>query len=58
MYDADSVSMSCQEMEIMSDEELTKVLDRVRVFYRMAPGHKMRIVGLYRNQGLSVAMTG
>lgn len=58
IYDNDSLSMSCQEMELMSDDELAKVLDRVRVFYRMAPGHKMRIVYMYRMKGLSVAMTG
>jgi len=58
IFDVDSVSMSCQEMEVMSDDELSRVLDRVSVFYRMAPGHKMRIVQMYRLQGLSVAMTG
>ncbi len=58
IYDSDSISMSCQEMELMSDEDLAKALDRVTVFYRMAPGHKMRIVSTYRMKGLSVAMTG
>jgi Ca2+-transporting ATPase len=58
IYDVDSLSMSCQEMELMSDDELAQVLDRVSVFYRMAPGHKMRIVQTYRLRGLSVSMTG
>jgi Ca2+-transporting ATPase len=58
IYDTDSISLSCTEMESMTELELSNVLDRVSVFYRMAPGHKMKIVNSFRSKGQIVAMTG
>jgi len=58
IFDTDNISLSCTEMESMSDLELASVMDRVTVFYRMAPGHKMKIVNIFRAKGHIVAMTG
>eukprot|EP01112_Ceratiomyxa_fruticulosa_P011526 TRINITY_DN3128_c0_g1_i9.p1 TRINITY_DN3128_c0_g1~~TRINITY_DN3128_c0_g1_i9.p1 ORF type:complete len:714 (+),score=153.67 TRINITY_DN3128_c0_g1_i9:1602-3743(+) len=57
-YDDDQISLSCQEMEEKSESELAKILPHVSVFYRMAPGHKMKIVKAFRASGKIVAMTG
>ncbi len=47
-----------QEIDSLSDAELSKRLDSVSVFARVNPEHKMRIIGAYRANGKVVAMTG
>jgi Ca2+-transporting ATPase len=42
----------------MSDEELERELDRVNVFARVTPEHKLRLVRLLKRKGYVVAMTG
>lgn len=46
------------EIEKTSDEELLKLLPRVRVFARMAPSDKLRLVRLYKQASHIVAVTG
>lgn len=46
------------EMDALSDEELAKALDRVAVFARVTPAHKLRIVRAYQARGEIIAMTG
>ena len=47
-----------QELEAMDDRRLLQVIGRVRVFARVSPAHKLRIVRLLRRNGEVVAMTG
>ena len=47
-----------KELDQMSDDQLDRVLDRVRVFARVAPAHKLRIVKAFKRKGKIVAMTG
>ena len=42
----------------MSDEELSRTLDRVSVCARVTPSQKLRIVNLLRSKGEVVAVTG
>jgi Ca2+-transporting ATPase len=42
----------------MSDEELFVILPRVRIFARMQPEDKLRLVRLYKKSGQVVAVTG
>lgn len=44
--------------EKISDEALSARLDEIRVFSRISPQHKIRIVMAYRAKGLLTAMTG
>jgi Ca2+-transporting ATPase len=46
------------EVNQLSDLELTKALKKTRVFARVAPEHKLRLVNLLKAQGEVVAMTG
>ena len=46
------------EIDKMSDEELTRRIDDLRVFARVAPEHKSRIVKALQEHGNVVAMTG
>ncbi len=46
------------ELERMSDEMLTKRVDEFRVYARVSPEHKVRIVKAWKANGKIVAMTG
>jgi P-type Ca2+ transporter type 2C len=47
-----------QQLLQLSDEELSELLDRTRVYARVTPEDKLRITKLYQAKGEIVAMTG
>jgi Ca2+-transporting ATPase len=51
-------SLTGSELELMSDAELGTALENIRVFSRMLPEHKLRIVEALQARGEVVAMTG
>jgi Ca2+-transporting ATPase len=46
------------ELDTMSEEELNSRIDRISVFARVEPLHKLRIVEALKSKGYVVAMTG
>jgi len=46
------------ELDDMSDEELSKIIKKYKVFARVSPEHKVRIVKAYKENGNIVSMTG
>ena len=46
------------DLDRISDEDLVKEIDEIGVFARVAPEHKMRLVGLLQSKRNVVAMTG
>jgi len=52
------LALDGQELESLSDSALKGVIDRVRVFARVHPAQKLRIVETFQSQGQVVAMTG
>ena len=46
------------ELEKMSDEELEKSVEKISVYARVSPEHKIRIVNAWQKLGKIVAMTG
>ena len=46
------------ELRTMSDADLDAIVEEVRVFARVDPEHKLRIVGALQRKGHIVAMTG
>jgi len=50
--------MTAQELDKLSDEELIKALDKTRIFARVSPEHKLRIVNAFKARGEIVAVTG
>jgi Ca2+-transporting ATPase len=47
-----------EEMEKLSDEELAGMVEKVVIYARVSPEHKMRIVKAWKAKGQIVAMTG
>ncbi len=47
-----------QALDGMSDGELYKNIDRYRVYARVQPEHKVRIVNAWKRRGMITAMTG
>ncbi|EGW40071.1 cation-transporting P-type ATPase [Desulfosporosinus sp. OT] len=47
-----------QDLDRLSDEELSSIAENVRIFARVTPEHKLRIVKAYQALGHIVAMTG
>jgi len=54
----DSNALDGQELRALSDSELDKAFERVRIFARIAPEDKMRVVKVLKKRGEVVAMTG
>ncbi len=51
-------ALSGKELDKLTDSELSDIIRECRVFARVSPEHKVRIVKAFRNKGEIVAMTG
>ena len=56
----ENMSQVCEGREIdgMSEEELEAFVEKIRVYARVTPEHKLRIVQAWQKKGRLVAMTG
>ena len=54
----DDQAITGDELEKMTDEELVKRVEKLRVFARVSPNHKLRIVKAFKKNNNIVAMTG
>ncbi|NMB12254.1 MAG: calcium-translocating P-type ATPase, SERCA-type [Firmicutes bacterium] len=54
----DQLVVSGPELERLTDSELQEMIEGVRVFARVSPEHKVRIVDALKGKGHVVAMTG
>ncbi len=50
--------ISGAELDEMNDAQLTSAVDKISVFARVSPSHKLRIVRAFKKAGHIVAMTG
>ena len=55
---SDDQAYTGEELEKISDDELEKAVKKVRVFARVSPNHKLRIVKAFKKNNNIVAMTG
>ena len=55
---ADHQVLTGQELEEMTDEQLVNVVERVVIYARVSPEHKMRIIKAWKQKDQVVAMTG
>lgn len=54
----DEMIFTTEDVEKTSDEELIQLLPKIRIFARMKPEDKQRLVRLYKQAGYIVAVTG
>ncbi len=54
----DSLALSGEDVDRLSDGELEAMIERVSVYARVSPEHKLRSVRAWRRKGEVVAMTG
>lgn len=54
----DELVLSGQELDNIGDDELNRKAEKISVYARVSPQHKVRIVNIFRNKGHVVAMTG
>lgn len=54
----DSLALSGEELSALTDDELYKIVDKVAVYARVSPEHKLRVVRAWKKRGDVVAMTG
>lgn len=54
----DSMILTGTELDKMSEEEFDKIVQKVAVYARVSPEHKLRIVKALKKKGEIVAMTG
>ena len=58
MAEDESQAMMGAELDKLSDEELQEIVKNTKVFARVSPDHKVRIVSALKANGEIVAMTG
>ena len=58
IYNDGDIAMDGTEIDAVSDEELSAQLEKVSVYARVNPVHKIRIVDLWQKKDMVVAMTG
>jgi len=58
IYEEGDLVLTGKAVEKMSDEEFEKIVDKVTVYARVSPMHKLKIVKAWKSKGEVVAMTG
>jgi Ca2+-transporting ATPase len=58
IYREGDIAVHGAELEKLSDEELDKKVEKISVYARVTPHHKLRIVDAWRRRSKTVAMTG
>lgn len=58
MLQPGSEALSGEELNYLSQEELEKRVEKIQVYARVSPEHKLRIVRAWKKKGEVVAMTG
>ena len=58
MFEEDDAVLTGNALDALSDEDLTDAASQVRVYARVSPEHKLRIVQALKSRGHITAMTG
>ena len=58
IFNDGDMALTGQELDSISDEKLDQILEKVSVYARVSPEHKIRIVDAWQKKDRIVAMTG
>ncbi|MBU0684787.1 MAG: cation-translocating P-type ATPase [Candidatus Thermoplasmatota archaeon] len=56
--DPDDMALTGEELERIGEKEFERIVEKVTVYARVSPSHKLRIVKAWQKKGCVVAMTG
>lgn len=54
----DDEILTGEQLDKLSDKDLLKIVSRIKIYARLEPRHKMRIVSAWQKKGKVIAMTG
>ncbi len=58
LYGDGDIAFTGSELDEIDDERLSEIVEKIRVYARVSPEHKLRIVRAWESRGHVVAMTG
>ncbi len=58
LYSTGDIVLTGEELEHLTDDELKKIVEKVTIYARVNPEHKLRIVNALKSRGHVVAVTG
>ncbi|MEM2611136.1 MAG: cation-translocating P-type ATPase [Thermoproteota archaeon] len=58
IYEEGDIVLTGDELEKISEEELAEIVEKVTVYARVSPEHKLKIVRAWKERSYVVAMTG
>lgn len=58
IFEEGDLSLTGAELDAMSEEELSRNIEKISVYARVSPENKIRIVNAWQNKGHVAAMTG
>ena len=58
LFKEGNIALSGDELDKLSDDELTKIVEDIKIYARVSPEHKVRILDALKKKGYIVAMTG
>jgi Ca2+-transporting ATPase len=58
LYGDGDIAFTGSELDEIDDERLSEIVEKIRVYARVSPEHKLRIVRAWESRGHIVAMTG
>ena len=58
LYREGDIALTGEELDKVTDQQLAEMVEKVRVYARVSPQHKLRIVEAWKSRGQIVAMTG
>ncbi|TAN61276.1 cation-translocating P-type ATPase [bacterium] len=58
IFKDNDTALTGEELDLLGDEEFSKLLSSVKVYARVSPSHKLRIIRAWKASGHVIAMTG
>jgi len=58
ILDENSFAITGRDLDRISDDDFDSMVDKISVYTRVSPEHKVRIVKAWKKKGMTVAMTG
>ena len=58
LFKEGNIALSGDELDKLSDDELNRIVEDIKIYARVSPEHKVRILDALKKKGYTVAMTG